>query len=48
MTWSVRMITRLDKSDWLNEIYPDRDGFREIAERMYRQIELRFPALKRR
>ena len=40
--------TLLDKSDWLNEIHPDRDGFREIAERMYQQIELRFPVLKRR
>jgi len=39
--------TLLDKSDWENEIHPDRAGFEAIASRMYAEIERVFPGLVR-
>jgi lysophospholipase L1-like esterase len=39
--------TLLDRRDWLNEIHPNRAGFRAIADRIYVEIEARFPALAR-
>ncbi len=36
-----------DKSDWLNEIHPNRDGFRAIADKIYVAMESNFPALQR-
>ena len=39
--------TLLDMSDWVNEIHPDRAGFKAIASRMYAEIETLFPALAR-
>jgi hypothetical protein len=39
--------TLLDNSDWVNEIHPDRDGFKAIADKIYVEIEHRFPLLAR-
>lgn len=39
--------TLLDRKDWVNEIHPDRDGFKAIADKIYREIETRFPSLAR-
>ena len=39
--------TLLDNSDWVNEIHPDRDGFKAIAGKIYVEIEHRFPLLAR-
>ena len=39
--------TLMDKSDWLNEIHPNKDGFKAIANRIYVEIESQFPKLAR-
>ena len=39
--------TLLNNSDWVNEIHPDRDGFKAIADKIYVDIEHRFPLLAR-
>ena len=39
--------TMLNRSDWVNEIHPGRDGFEAIAGRIYGEIESAFPALTR-
>lgn len=39
--------TLLGKSDWQNEIHPDKNGFKAIADRMYVEIEKHFPSLAR-
>lgn len=37
--------TLLDKSDWMNEIHPNRDGFELIARQIYAEMEIQFPIL---
>ncbi len=39
--------TLRDRSDWTNEIHPDKAGFKVLADRMYTEIEQRFPTLAR-
>jgi hypothetical protein len=39
--------TLLDKSDWENEIHPDKNGFKAIANKVYLEIEKCFPSLAR-
>jgi len=39
--------TLMDKENWENEIHPDEDGFTAIADRMYSEMEIQFPTLKR-
>jgi hypothetical protein len=39
--------TLLDKRDWENEIHPDKNGFKAIANKMYVEIEKHFPSLAR-
>lgn len=38
--------TLLDKSDWVDEIHPDENGFKAIAGRIYTEMEKHFPSLK--
>lgn len=38
--------TLLNKKDWLNEIHPDRKGFKAIAAKIYAKMQTAFPALK--
>jgi len=40
--------TLLNKHDWENEIHPDKAGFKAIADKMYIDIEKRFPSLIRK
>jgi hypothetical protein len=37
--------TLLNKSDWLNEIHPNKNGFEEIAMKMYKKMQALFPVL---
>ena len=39
--------TLRDRSDWANEIHPDKAGFKLLADKMYVEIEQRFPSLAR-
>ena len=39
--------TLMDKRDWINEIHPDKAGFKAIADKIYVEIENRFPSLVR-
>lgn len=38
--------TLLNKKDWLNEIHPDKKGFKAIASKIYAKMQTEFPALK--
>jgi len=38
--------TLLNKKDWLNEIHPDKKGFKAIAFMIYAKMQTLFPALK--
>jgi len=38
--------TLLNKKDWLNEIHPDKKGFKAIAAKIYAKMQTKFPALK--
>lgn len=37
--------TLLDKKDWLNEIHPNKDGFKAIAAKIHTKMKSLFPQL---